>query len=183
MNTMIKKIHIQTGEMFNEETNEFIPIDGGTITLEHSLIAIRDWEAKYHTNFIGNKNLTSEQLADYIRCMCIENPEDANKIEYITAEQMNEIAEYMEDKMTAQQFRSKGKPNRDTITAEKIYGWMIMNQMPIAEFEHWHINRLLVLLRVCANNNAPPKQMSQKEIMAENAKINAMNRAKFKSKG
>lgn len=183
MNTMIKIIHIKTGEMFNEETKEFIPIDGGTITLEHSLVAIRDWEAIHHTNFIGNKNITSEQLIDYIKCMCVQNPEDAEKINYITSSQMDEIAAYMEDTMTAQKFRTKGKQNRDIITAEKIYGWMIMNQMPIAEFEHWHINRLLTLLRVCANNNTPAKQMSQKEIMAENARINAMNRAKFKSKG
>ena len=78
--------------------------------------------------------------------------------------------------MTATKFYKGSKPSRDIITSEIIYYWMAANQIPI-EFEHWHISRLMTLLRVCANHNEPPKKMSQSQVMRQNAQLNAARRA------
>ncbi len=51
------------------------------------------------------------------------------------------------------------------------------------ECQKWHINRLIVLLEVCAIRNAPDKKMSKAQTASSWAKTNARNRAKFKSKG
>ena len=181
MNTMIKKIHINSMECYNEKTNEFITIEGGDVLFEHSLATIRDWEAKHHTHFLGNKELTKEQINDYIKFMCIDE-NDIPKLSGLTKDNIEELCEFMEDSMTGQKFLKRGKQTREIITSEKIYSWMFANQIPM-EFEHWHINRLLTLLRVCSNNNEPQKKMSQSQIMRQNAQLNAARRAKLNSKG
>lgn len=181
MNNFRKKIELVESELFNEETNEFIKIPGGTIELEHSLAAIAEWESKTHKYFIGNKELTAEDMALYLECMCVHE-EDIPKIKYLSKENMDEISAYIEDPMTATKFYKPGKHSRDIVTSELIYYWMASNQIPI-EFEHWHISRLMTLLRVCANHNEPPKKMSQAQIMKQNAQLNAARRAKLHSKG
>ncbi len=181
MNNFRKKIELVESEMFNEETNEFIKIPGGTIELEHSLAAIAEWESKTHKYFIGNRDLTAEDMQLYLECMCV-NDEDIPKLKYLNDENMKEITKYIEDPMTATKFYKGSKPSRDIITSEIIYYWMAANQIPI-EFEHWHISRLLTLLRVCSNHNEPQKKMSQAQIMRQNAQLNAARRAKLHSKG
>ena len=181
MNNFRKKIHIVGRELFDEKTNEFIPIDDGYIEFEHSLAAIADFEARTHKRFIGNRELSNEDISLYLECMCV-NPDDVPKLKYLTEENIKELNDYIKDEMTATKFYKYDKTSREIVTSEKIYYWMAANRIPI-EFEHWHISRLMTLLRICANSNAPAKKKSQQEIMADHARINAMNRAKYHSKG
>jgi hypothetical protein len=56
---------------------------------------------------------------------------------------------------------------------------MIQLGIPI-EFQKWHFNRLMTLIQVCQSENEPPRKMSQREIMQQNAALNAARRAKSK---
>ena len=65
------QLTITAQEFFNEETQEFIQIKPVTIQMEHSLVSISKWEAKWHKPFLTEDNKTDEELVDYLRCMTI----------------------------------------------------------------------------------------------------------------
>ena len=58
-------------EYYDEENNEFIYYDAETVQLEHSLVSISKWEAKWCKPFLDGKNKSMEEIIDYIHCMCV----------------------------------------------------------------------------------------------------------------
>jgi hypothetical protein len=52
-----------------------------------------------------------------------------------------------------------------------------------SQFEKWHINRLITLIRVCSEENKPKKKMTKREIMAQNKALNAARKARLGTKG
>lgn len=170
-------------ELFDEEKQEFLSIKGQTLALEHSLVSVSKWESKWKKPFLGKGEKSYEELIDYIRCMTIT--QNVNPIVYsgITKENVNEIMRYIDDKMTATTFSDQNqKHSREIITAEIIYYWMIELGIPF-ECQKWHLNRLLTLINVCSIKKSPPKKMSRRDAMAQQSKLNAARRAKYKSRG
>ena len=49
--------------------------------------------------------------------------------------------------------------------------------------QKWHINRLFTLVKVCKIKNETPKKMSQREIMNQNAALNAARRKRLHTNG
>ena len=86
--------------------------------------------------------------------------------------------------MTATTFHSlsNSKPSSEFTTSELIYYWMLSFNIPV-EFEKWHLNRLITLIRVCSEKNQPQKKKSEAEILKEYARINEMNRKKYGIRG
>lgn len=170
-------------ELYNPATNEFLTLKRISLTLEHSLISISKWEAKWKIALINNiDKLSDEQFLDYIRCMIIGK--DDVDLSRLGINEQNIIRNYINDSMTATTFPKKpGAPSREIITSEVIYSWMVGLKIPFEPSEKWHINRLLTLIQVCSDNRQPPKKMSQKETMAMYARINAERRARLNSKG
>lgn len=171
-------------EQFDEENGEFVPPVIIPLQMEHSLVSISDWESKWNKPFISNPNMTDEETFDYIKFMNRTPNVPPEVFERLSQENIKQIKEYIEAPMTATTFseeKSK-KSGREIITSELIYYWMIALQIPV-EFEHWHLNRLLTLIRVCNIKNTPPKKQSKKDIARSYAQLNAQRRAKANSKG
>lgn len=178
------QITIGGGERFDERTSTFITNPEKTVRLEHSLKSVAKWESKWKRAFLSNKPMTREENIDYIRCMEITGQVDLKVFDLLTKIQIDQISEYINDKMTATTINRRGpkKPSREIITAEVIYFWMIQYGVP-PEYDKWHLNRLLTLIEVCSVKGGPQKKMSMKEQLAEQRALNASRQVKYKTKG
>lgn len=170
-------------ELFDESKMEFIKTNPTRLQLEHSLISISKWESKWHKPFLSRDKQTREESLDYIRCMTINQVSDPMVYYSIPDKIMQKINAYIDDPMTATTFSEKDKGNgRQIITSELLYYYMTALNIPF-ECQKWHLNRLLVLIRICSIKNQPQKKMSKSAIRKQNAELNAMRRAKMGSKG
>lgn len=177
------KVTFPSNELYDESKEEFINIKEKTVLLEHSLVSISKWEAKWKKAFLGKNEKTEEESMDYIRCMMVTPNVDHNIMLSITNEIVKQIDEYIGDSMTATTINSINKEkNRDIVTSELIYYWMVALNIPF-ECQKWHLNRLLTLISVCNVKNSPPKKMSKKEIASRNKSINAARKKQFNHKG
>lgn len=169
--------------LWDERKEEFVKINETKIEMKHSLISISKWEKKWKVPYLSNDKKTSEMVLDYIRCMTLNKVDD--DVYYgLTEKNMDEILAYISDPMTATVCRKEhgGTRSRETITSELIYYWMISYNIP-EDYQKWHLNRLMTLIRVCAIKNAPPKKRSKREILANNAELNAKRREMMNTKG
>lgn len=169
-------------DLWDERNQQFLSIKETTIQLEHSLLSISIWESKWNKSFINTKDKTEEELIDYIKCMTITKNVDPNVYVCLTAENIQEIVNYINAPMTATTIRDAGKSSREIVTSELIYYWMISLNIPV-KFEKWHLNRLITLIKVCSIKNQPPKKMSRGEIMQRNAALNAARKKRLNTKG
>ena len=174
-------IDIPAVELYDEEKNEFQTIKGQTLVLEHSLVSVAKWESKWCKPFLTKEKKTPEESADYIRCMTITQNVNPDVYKNISNKVIDQVTAYIEEPMTATTFPKNDRRsiNREIITAEIIYYWMIALNIPI-EFQKWHLNRLLTLINVCNIKNQPSKKMSRKEILERNR---ALNNARRKNLG
>ena len=154
-----------------------------TLCLEHSLVSISKWESKWEKPFLSSDK-TDEEFLDYIKCMTLTRNVPDDVYDRLTEKNIEDINRYVNAPMTATTFykNSNTKAGREIVTSEIIYYWMISLNIPV-EFEKWHINRLITLIRVCEIKNAPPKKMSKREIMSQNAALNAARKKRLNTKG
>lgn len=179
------KITIPERECFNDETNEFIYIKSQKLQLEHSLVSLSKWESKWKKPFLDSRTEQSrEEILDYVRCMTLTQNVDPDVYLNIDDHSLKIIEDYINDSMTATTFfeRESKTSNREKITSELIYYWMISFGIPL-DCQKWHLNRLMTLIRICNIKQSPEKKMSKAEIMKQNAKLNAARRKKSGSKG
>lgn len=180
-------ITIKSVEMYDEISKEFISTEETILQLEHSLVSLSKWESKWEKPFLGNEEKTTEQTLDYIKSMTISegiNPEVYN---YLTSDNYQEIGKYIDSKMTAtwfneKQIQSAGSFKKEVITSEIIYYWMITLTIPF-ECQHWHLNRLLTLIKVCNQKNAPEKKMGKQDLVARNRALNEARKSQYNTKG
>jgi len=180
------QITVPGRELFDESTETFIQTKDTQLKLEHSLLSISKWESKWCKPFLAtNKNnrLTPAEFRDYIRCMTLNSNVSKEVYNALTSENMASITEYINDPMSATTVtnNSDNPFKKETVTSELIYYWMVAYQIPF-ECEKWHINRLIMLIKVCnAKNN--PKKMSRREILMQNRALNAARRKALNTKG
>lgn len=152
------------------------------LTLEHSLVSISKWEAKWHKPFISKEPKTTEELLDYVRCMTLTQNVDPLVYNFIDNSVLKQITDYIEDSMTATWFsEDKKPPSREIVTSELIYYWMVALQIPF-ECQKWHLNRLMTLIKICSIKNDPSKN-KKKMSAKERSALNKARRAKHHSKG
>lgn len=177
-------------ETYDEETNTFKPaLAPHKLKLEHSLLSVAKWEEIYHKPFLSTA-LDFEMTKDYVKCMTI-NPTPDNVYDYITADVLDKVTEYIKDKHTATWINDakndlphkNGRMNGETVTAEIVYYWMISMNIPV-EFQKWHLNRLLMLIRVISIKNDPKDGKNKPKMSAmDRHALNKMRQAKYHTRG
>lgn len=184
-------IEIPGIDFFDEEREEFVTIKGPIrLQLEHSLISISKWEAKWHKPFLGDGRKTEEETIDYIRCMTIGQAVDPVIYKALPASVITKVRDYIDDPMTAswisepaeKEGAAKAKIPKEQITSELIYYWMIALNIPF-ECEKWHLSRLLMLIRICEKKNHTPDKKSAKDLMKSRAALNAKRKAAHHTRG
>lgn len=177
------KLKVDPFEVYNEKDHTFTEFPETNLQLEHSLVSISKWEAKWNKPFLSKEPKSYEELLDYIKCMTLTQNVNPEIYKYLNQDAINKINSYIEAPMTATTFREdQGKRNNEIITNEIIYYWMVSFNIPF-ECQKWHLNRLLTLIRVCSIKNTPAKKMSTREIMNRNRALNKARRAQLHTKG
>ena len=125
----------------------------------------------------------NEEILDYIKCMNVNSNVSDEVYLRLTNDNLKTINDYINAPMTATTFNERNtKSNREVVTSELIYYWMISFNIPM-ECQKWHINRLLTLIKVCNIKNSPPDKMSKQDLMRRNRQLNAERRKQLNSKG
>ena len=181
------QLEISGGEFFNEELQEFVKTKPQKLLLEHSLLSLSKWEAKWKKPFFDKQSKTPEEYIDYIRCMTINSNVDPLAYDSLSPKHFKQIMEYIDDPHTATTFSNRIPSKRSKrgriITSELIYYWMFANGIP-KECERWHLNRLMTLIRIFSIENDPEaKKMSKSAIYQQNRELNEARRAKYHTSG
>lgn len=179
-------VKINSIELFDEISKEFVNTEEITLHLEHSLVSLSKWEATWEKPFLGDQEKSNEEILDYIKCMSLSEDIPKSVLYNLSQENIKQISNYIDSKMTATWFtESNTGPSsfkKEVITSEIIYYWMIAANIPF-ECQNWHLNRLLTLIRVCNQKNAPEKKMGRQELMARNKALNEARKAQLNTKG
>ena len=65
------KLYLPENELYDERTNTFVTVPAKTIELEHSLISISKWEAKWQKPYLHSDYKEMKESIDYVKCMTI----------------------------------------------------------------------------------------------------------------
>ncbi len=174
---------VLSDEYYDEANNLFVKKKEQALQLEHSLVSISKWEAKWRKPFLAKGPKTLEETIDYIRCMTITQNVKPDVYSKINDTAIEKVKEYIAAPMTATWFSKGRSGSRQRImTSERIYSLMISLDIPF-ECQKWHLNRLLTLIQVCSIENVPRRKMSKNEIYKSNCALNNARRNKLHSKG
>lgn len=196
------EITIPGEELWDARRAEFTSTKAVTLRLEYSLVSLSKWESKWHIPFFDDSiEKTPEQMQDFVRCMTVTQGVDPTVYARLTVENLNAIYRYMEDPMTATWFVGEGRPGEKNqngtakrrarrrppgtgkvLTSEVLYSRMFQAGVPI-ECERWHLNRLMTLIRVCQEEQAPPRKMSRKDALRQRRELNAARMKKYGARG
>jgi hypothetical protein len=180
---MLTLIIPKNDELFDEEKQEFITRKEKSLTLEHSLVSISKWESRWMIPFLSNTPKTEEQALDYTRCMIVTKNIDPDIIHQLSNDDLIKIKDYIKSTMSATTVKKNtGKVNKDVVTSEILYYQMVAHNIPF-ECERWHLNRLLMLITVCNEKNAPAKKSSKHDTATRNKSINSARRKSMGTKG
>lgn len=171
-------------EFFDEESQEFVTRGDVKIELEHSLVSLSKWESKFEKPFLIAEEKTNEEILAYIECMVLTPEIPPEVFSRLTSDNYDKIDEYIEAKMTATWFSENPSAPRtsEVITSELIYYWLVTFNIPF-ECQHWHLNRLFTLIKVCNVKNAKPKKMSRSELAARNRELNEQRKKQLGTRG
>jgi len=178
------RITVPETERWDSQREEFVYTKRQKLQLEHSLVSLSKWEARWNKPFLSREDKTTEEISDYVRCMTLTQNVPDEVYGCLSQENISQIEKYIEAPMTATTFSPDPAESggRSIITAEIIYYWMVSFNIPF-ECQKWHLNRLLTLIKVCERKSRPARKRSQQEIAARNRSLNAQRRARLGSRG
>jgi len=174
------EIDVTIDEDYDEETNQFSVAQSFKVRLEHSLVSVSKWESVWEEAFLSDKDKTSEQTISYVQMMLLDENVPPEILQKLIEQHLRKIQEYIVARMTATKIADDptAPKTRDVKTAELIYYLMIELNIPM-ECQHWHLNRLLTLIRVVNQKNTPKQKMSLKD----RRDLNRARRQQFGTRG
>lgn len=176
------EIRIPATELWDPVQERFCAVKEQVLPLEHSLLSISKWEAKWHKPMplINDTRISTDEFVDYVRCMTMLRNPDPLVYRCLTQRDLDTIVDYINDPQTATWFRDDGKKtstDKRPMTAERIYHLMFTFGVD-KECEKWHLNRLMTQIRVEYEETKPQKKKSAGEIAERHRMLNAQRRAK-----
>lgn len=183
------KLTIPKLELYDGKKQVFINQDEVVLQLEHSLVSLAAWESKWEKPFLGPDQKSTEETIDYLRFMTLTPDVPPELYHRLNDEHFKQVNAYIEAKMSATWFTEPGaagkaplRRSREIITAEIIYHWMIALNINW-ETQHWHLNRLFTLIKVCNEKNAPEKKRPKRDMVSERQRLNAERKAAMDTRG
>lgn len=156
------------------------------LRLEHSLLTISKWESEHGKPFFGPQEKNEEETLSYIRMMVLNDDPPANFTSRLEMEHFKKIAEYLNSSQTATTFGpsvDEKKGPSEIYTSELIYYWLTQFQIPFYPTETWHINRLMVLVKIAGIKQSKPKKMNKNQIAEQYRALNEKRRLESGSAG
>lgn len=175
------EIDVVLDENYDETTKTFGPSKSFRVKLEHSLVSVSKWEAVWETSFLNNEKMTQEQTVSYLKMMILNEDLPPEVFVKLVKDHIPTVNKYIAAKQTASTVPENPNAPRDReiITSELIYYWMISLGIPM-ECQHWHLKRLLMLVRVVNFKNDPKTtKMSAKDRRA----LNKARQKQFNTRG
>lgn len=178
------RLIVPGNEVFHEDTATFESFDDVELELEHSLVSLSKWESKYKKPFLSSNQKTTQEVFSYIEAMILTPVYPPDIVASFTQTNFNQIHDYIESAESATTFGAmpERKGKGEVITAELIYYWMVIFNIPF-ECELWHLNRLFALIRICNIKQSKPKKMSRTEIAMRNRELNAKRKEQYHTRG
>lgn len=175
---------VENQELFDEDNQAFIYVDGFCLDLEHSLLALSKWESDFQKPFLSTHDKSDEETLAYISAMVLTKNPPVNFLKNLSAWHLDQVNEYINSPQSATTFgmMPQHKAKGEVITSELIYYWMVAFNIPFV-CETWHLNRLFSLIRICNIKNSKPQKMSKADIVARNRELNAQRRAQLGTNG
>lgn len=153
------------------------------LQFEHSLRSLSKWEQKYKKAFMSTRAKQHSEMIEYFQYMLLVG--DPNDVLRLSPAQLDEIANYINDPMTASSvppdLDAKGGPP-EIVTTELVYAWMTMLKINW-EAQDWHYNRLIMLIQIINFKQKPPKKRSTADRLREWREVQAYNKEKFGIEG
>lgn len=136
------------------------------LQFEHSLVSLSDWEAEYEKPFFSpdpTVPLTDEEMTRYFEFMLVRPKKRIHLVRLLTHEQKMELSTYIGQKRTATTVREiQNKTGKsENVTSELMYYWLVMFKIPFEPTDSWHLNRLLMLVKVAGAKQTPAKKQSR----------------------
>lgn len=155
------------------------------LEFEHSLVSLSKWEARFHKIFLTDEKKSEDEILGYIEAMLVTDNVDLSVLDRLTTEDFEKIDSYINDPMTGttiNDIHQRGPRSSELISSELIYYWM--SQFHIDKgCEHWHLNRLLTLIKVHHAKSQKEKKIPRYKQAQSMAEINAARRAKYGTTG
>ena len=176
-------------EQWDESKQEFVYTEAVTLELEHSLVSLSKWESIWEKPFLSPDPKTTEETLSYVEAMCLTPNPPQDVVQRLSAADFKKINDYIESRMSATWFNEKkntpGTPaRREIVTAEIIYFWMSAHDID-KEFETWHLNRLITLIKVANEKNKPAEKNKTptKSDLASRRALNEQRQALYGTQG
>lgn len=205
---------IKAFNVFDEKTEKFIKVEEDTkLLMENSLHAIAEWEKKYKKQWLPDtkasqytkkqqeENRTPEEVLYFIKCMIryvnqklvIDVSEIDDSLLYgLSESDVKKITDYLSDNQTALKSIPEVKPDKKhksdpiKLTSERLYAWLVEQQISFDPVEYWNINRLMNLVQIVNYDNTPDdrkKRQKPYEVAQDYAKINEQRLKALGTKG
>jgi hypothetical protein len=137
------------------------------LRFEHSLVSLSAWEQEYERPFYHpdpEKQKTDAELRRYFQHMLVgKSQKHGYLVQMLNSDQMLSLGAYISKKATATTVKeiNQAQGVRENITSELIYYWLVASKIPFQPTETWHLNRLLMLVKVVSIKNAPPPKANR----------------------